>query len=176
MKRVRILLRRCISFSLYSFYMEQNRLIQLLGIPQNLGQQGQIVPVHRPQIVKSHILEHTAGQQCLLQSLLYPVGYPVNRAPQSVGVHNSAVVLLKCEVLWLEPLFSQVVRYTAHIWGNRHAVVVEDNQNLLAALPRVGQPLVGQPAGEGSVSNQGDHLVVLFQHGSGPSHPKCHRH
>ena len=101
---------------------------------------------------------------------------PVEPPAQGGGLHDPAVVPLESEVLGLQPLPGQVVGHTAYILGDRHAVVIEDDQQLLAALSGVGQPLVGQPAGEGTVPDQGQHLIVLPQLGPGPGHAQSHGH
>ena len=169
-KGVRVLLRRGIALALHRFHVEQHRLVQLPGIAQGAGQAGQVVAVHRPHIVKAHVLEHAAGQQALLQGLLYLVCKAIYLAAYFPGVHHTAIVPLKGEVLGLQPLPGQMVGHRPHVCGDGHAVVVQNDQQLLAAGPGVGQPLIGQTAGEGAVANEGHDLIVLPQSLARPDH------
>ena len=66
--------------------------------------------------------------------------------------------------------------HAAHVGGDGHAVVVEDDQQLLSAAAGGGQALIGQPAGEGAVSDEGQHLIVRPRHLPGPGHAQGHRH
>ena len=134
------------------------------------------MPIHRPQVAEAHILKHAARQHTLFQRLFDPVDHPVDHPPRPGGVHNPPVVLFKGEVLGLHPLLGQMVGHPAHVGGDGHAVVVEDDQQLPAAVPGVGQPLIGQSAGEGSVPYQGNHSVAFPQHGPCPRHSQGHRH
>ena len=173
---VGILLSRCEVFSLYGPDMEQDRLLQVPGVAEDLRQLPQVVAVHRPQIGEAHILKQAAGEQALLHRFLQPVGHPVDLPPEPGGVHHLPVVLLEGEILGLQALAGQVLRHAAHVLGDGHAVVVEDDQQLAPALPRGGQALIGQSAGERSVSDESQHPVVLPQHVPGPGHPHRHRH
>ena len=137
---------------------------------------GQVVAVHRPQIGEAHVLKHAAGQQALLQGLFHAVGHPVDLPAQPEGAHHPPVALLEAEILGLEPLPGQVLGHRPHILSDGHAVVVEDYQQLPAALARVGQPLIGQAAGEGPVTDEGEHLIVLPQGVPGLGHAQGHGH
>ena len=175
-KCVRVTLRRCKAFPLYSFDMEQDRLLQACRVPKRLGQFRQIVSIHRSQVGESHILEHTARQEALLQRLFYAMGHPVNLPAQPSGSHKPPVPLLEAEVLGLQALLRQMPGHRAHVPVNGHSVVIQDNQQLLSALPAVRQPLIGQAAGEGPVSDEGGHLIILAQGGPCLDHPYCHCH
>ena len=59
-------------------------------------------------------------------------------------------------------LAGQVLRHTSHALGNGHAVVVQNDNHGLSAVPRVGQTLIGQSAGEGPVSQQRQDMVILM--------------
>ena len=85
--------------------MEQYRLVDILGVPQNFGQKGQVVAVHRAQVAEPHIFKHTARQQGLLQGLLDLMGHPIHCPAWGGGVHDAAVVLFKGEVLGFQSLF-----------------------------------------------------------------------
>ena len=60
--------------------------------------------VYRPQVGEAHILEHTTGQQRVLQGLFQVVGEAVDLPAHKVAVHHPAVEFFKGEVLGLQPL------------------------------------------------------------------------
>ena len=104
------------------------------------------------------------------------MGHVVNLAAQGQHPHGLPIPLLEAQVLGLQALAGQVLRHTSHALGNGHAVVVQNDNHGLSAVPRVGQTLIGQSAGEGSVPYQGNHSVALPQHGPCPRHSQGHRH
>ena len=104
------------------------------------------------------------------------MGHFIDLTSKPESMHHPAVVLLKAQIFRFQSLPGQKLGHTTHIAGNGHPVIVEDDQQLLTALPGVGQSLIGQTAGEGSVSDQSEHLVVLSQSSTGLSHAQRHRH
>ena len=97
-------------------------------------------------------------------------------AANLIGIHHPAIVPLKGEILGLKALFGQVIGHRPHVGGDGHTVVVENDQQLLAAGPGVGQPLIGQTTGEGPVADEGHDFIVLPQRLPGPDHTQSHRH
>ena len=132
--------------------------------------------VHRPQVGEAHVFKHTAGQDTLLQGLLHAVGHPVELPPQPEGAHHLPVPLLEAQVLGLEPLAGQMLGHRPHVLGDGHAVVIEDDQQLPPVLSPVGQPLIGQAAGERPVADEGRHLIVPPQNIPCLGHSQRHGH
>ncbi len=156
--------------------MEQDRAVQLLGVPQQAGEVVHIVPVHRAQVSKAHVLEHTAMEDGVFHRLLRPVGEAVQPPPRGGGPGDLPVYLFKLEVLGLQPLLGQVPGHAPHVLGDGHPVVVEDHHQLLPALARIGKALIGQPARHGPVPQHGENAVIFPVHRPGPGHPQGHRH
>ena len=71
------------------------------------------------------------------------MGHFIDLTSKPESVHHPAVVLLKAQVFRFQSLPGQKLGHTTHIAGNGHPVIIEDDQQLLAALARIGQPLVG---------------------------------
>ena len=142
--------------------MEQHRALQVPGVGEQAGEPFYVMAVHGTKIGKAHILKHTAGQQGLFDGRLDLMGHLVDPPAQGGGPHHLPVAPLESEVLGLEPLPGQMVGHAAHALGDGHAVVVEDDDEGFLAVPRVGQALIGQAAGEGAVTDQGQHAVVLM--------------
>lgn len=79
----------------------------------------------------------------------------INLAANPGGIHNAAVVALEGQILGLEPLLGQMIGHCTHIGSDGHAVVIEDNQQLLPAIPCVGQALIGEPSGKRTIADEG---------------------
>ena len=104
------------------------------------------------------------------------MGHPVNGPAAGQHRHGLAVALFEAQILGLEALVGQVLGHASHIFGDGHAVVVEDDQQRLPAQSRVGEALISQTAGERAVADEGGDMVVLPQQGPGPGHAQGHRH
>ena len=100
----------------------------------------------------------------------------INMLAPRQDCHGPPVALLEPQVLRLQPLMGQMLRYAAHIFRDGHSVVVENDQNGLAALASIGQPLIGQAAGQRAVAKQGSHMVILPFQRSRPGHTQGYRH
>ena len=137
MVRIRVLLGRCKPFPLYSLYMKKNGLIQFLGILQNPGQFMKIVPIHRTKIPESHIFKHTAVEQTLADGLFQPMGQIIYPLSHRSRIHELTVFSLEGEILRLCALLGQILRHASNIWGDGHAVVIQNNKDLLFTLTRV---------------------------------------
>ena len=159
---VRVALSRCIAFPLYCPDMEQHRALQVPGVGEKAGEPFYVMAVHGTKIGKAHILKHTAGQQGLFDGRLDLVGHPVDPSAQGGGPHHLPVAPLEAEILGLEPLPGQMVGHAAHALSDGHPVVVENDDKGLLAVPCVRQTLIGQAAGEGPVTNQGQYTVIFM--------------
>ena len=66
-------------------------------------------------------------------------------------------------------------RHCADIARDRHAVVVEDHDQRLTRGAGVVQSLIGKPAAEGTVTDEGDDAVILAQERARLGHAQRHR-
>ena len=150
---LRLLLRRKVPLSLLCQHMDQHRAVQLPGPRQNRGELLHIVPIHRPQIGKTHVLKHRARVEGFFQVGLDPVVEPVQGPAAGKAVHNGVVPLLEPVVAGPQPQAAQMDRHAPYIGVNGHAVVVEDHNQGLPGGPGVVESLIGQAAGHGSVTD-----------------------
>ena len=176
MEPVRISLSRCIAFSLYSSDVEQDWTVDILGVLEQTGEPAHIVAVHRSQIGEAHLLEHTAREKGALDGCLELVGEPVDMPSAGQLPHQLPVALFKAQVLRLEPLAGQVLGHAAHVFRDGHAVVVEDHDEGLLAVPGVGEALIGQASRERAVADEGQDVVLLPHLRPGVGHAHRHRH
>ena len=66
--------------------------------------------------------------------------------------------------------------HPAHIGVDGHPVIVQNHDHRLVRGPGVIQSLEAQTAAQGSVADQGQHLIVLMQQRPGPCHAQGHGH
>ena len=118
--------------------MEKDRSLDILAVTQELSQTPDVVSVHRAQIGKAHVLKEAARQQGILDRLFDLVGDAVDGLAAGEDPHGPAVALFELEILGPQPLAGQMLGHAAHALGDGHAVVVEDDDHPLAAVPRVG--------------------------------------
>ena len=165
-----------VALALGGAHMEQYRAVQLPGPGQGGTQLVQIVAVHRPQVGEAHVLEHGAGIDGPLHVPLDAVVEVIDPLPAGQAVHHRVVSLLEPVVPRPEPQAAEVGGHAPHVGVDGHAVVVEDDHQGLSRGPRVVEPLVGQPPGEGPVADEGRHGIVRPRQGPGPGHAQGDGH
>ena len=156
-------LREGVALSLLGVHMHQHRAVDLLGPGQHIAQPGQVVAVDGAQVRKAHVLkEGAAGPERLFQAGFQPVVEPVQGGLGGRFTKQSPVPLLEMVVSGLAPQPGQMVRNGAHIGVDGHAVVVQNDDQVLPGGPGVVQSLIGKAAGQGAVADQGQNLIILM--------------
>ena len=74
------------------------------------------------------------------------------RAPGQKGVHFK---------VW-GSLMGQMLRHAAYTAGDRHSIIIENDDQRLTAVACVGQPLVGQSPGQCSIPQQRQDMIIFF--------------
>ena len=171
---VGVLLRRGVALALLCDDVQQHRAVHLLGLPQQVGDPGQIVAIHRPEILEAHVVEHVRADEPALEPFLEAVDAAVEGAAHRVAPGHGAPGALDAVVALAGADVGQVLGHAAHVGGDGHAVVVEDDDELLPADAGVVQALIGKAAGERAVAHQDHNVVVLPLQGPGPGHAQTH--
>ena len=163
----RSLLRICDALALLRHDVQQHRLAQVTRPAQHFLQLRLIVPVHRADVVKAHIVEHVVWQDEVFHAFFHMVQYLIQSARLADGI---AVKLLEVQITWLHALLGQQRRHAADVFVDGHAVVVEHDDHRLAALPGIRQALVCQTAGQGTVADEGNDVIVCACERARPGH------
>ena len=87
-----------------------------------------------------------------------------------------AVVTFEIKVRRLHAHGLKKPRRTSDVLGDRHVVVIENNNKRLAAHGGVGKPLEGKASRHGSVADHGAYIIILAGERSGMRHTKRYRH
>ena len=163
----RCLLRVCDALALLRHDVQQHRLAQVARPAQHFLQLRLIVPVHRADVVKAHVVEHVVWQDEVFYALFHAVQNFIQSACLADG---AAIKLLEVQIAWLHALFGQQRRHAADVFVDGHAVVVEHDDHRLAALPGIRQALVCQTAGQGTVADEGNDVIIRPRERARPGH------
>ena len=155
-------------------HVDQHRSRQGFRPTEQAGQFPHLVAVHGADVGKAHVLEEAAGQDRALDALLYFVVKVIQNPSAGDFFEHFPVRPLEGQVGGTQVVPGQQGGDAAYVLLDGHTVVIEDDHQVLPALPGVGQPLVGQAAGEGAVADEGDDLVILLLQRPRPSHAHGH--
>ena len=100
----------------------------------------------------------------------------IHRAADGIAVEHIAVGLFEFIIGGLRAQQAQMLAHRADVAVNGHPVVVQDDDQRLAARARVVQPLVGKAAGERAVADEREHRVILMLQGPCPRHTERNGH
>src|SRR2546425_1059855 len=142
--------------------MEQHRALDLLQVGEELDQKLQIVAVDWAVVVEAQLLEEEAWDKGVLERL----SHVVKRLLHSLSNHGNAredLVNLLLEVLIkrLRANLVEVLGQCAHRYVNRHAVVIEQDQQVSLKVASMVERLKGHACRDGCIANDG-HRLRLF--------------
>ena len=86
----------------------------------------------------------------------------IHRAADRIAVEQVAIGFFEFIVRRLRAQKSQMLAHRADIAVDRHAVVVQNHNERLAARARVVKSLVGKTAGERAVADQRQYGIILM--------------
>ena len=150
--------------------MNQSRLLQIPGSPKDGNQIPQIMTVHRSQILEAHVFKNRRLQQEMLNSVFRPAGEKVNLFSSRNAVKRTPIPALHAQIFFTGANFGQMPGNTSHIFSDGHFVVIQNDHHGLLAVGRIIQTFVGHAAGNSTVTDQRNHLIILVKHGSGSCH------
>ena len=156
--------------------MDQDRAIQPSGFLQNTHHGRNIVAIHRPQIGNVHLLENHAGNHELFDAALGPAD-AVHQMGTDTGDLGERLgdILLEIVVAGRRPQITEGQRDAAGVFGDRHVVVIENDNEIALQPGGVVQRLEGHTAGQGAVPDHGDHVEVLSPEVPGSGEPQPRR-
>ena len=153
---------RDIALALLRNDVQQHRAGALLRQAQHVFQLPDVVAIDRAVIDEAHLLEKGRAEHELLPALLDGVGKAIDRLAAGHLGRDRAEGLFQPEIARPDADLRQMLGDTADIRSNGHAVVVQNDDQRLIALPGVVQALIGHAAGHRAVAQQGNHAVILL--------------
>ena len=137
--------------------MQELGALEVFHVLQGFHQLGQVVPVQRPDVVKSQFLEHGAGCHHAFHMLLGALG-PL---PEEAEVLEQALGALPHAQVGLGgPDLGEIGGQAALVVADGHLVVIQDHQHIGPLVPGVGQGFEGHAAGDGPVADHRDDLAL----------------
>ena len=172
---LRILLTRGIASALLCHNMQQNRFFHFFRQCQELAHALEVMTVHRTEIGKAHLLEQRGRQDSPLDLRLEAR----NRARDRSAARNTAEPLLDAgfctQILRADTQARQMAAKSADIFGDRHIVVVEHHEQRLPRGAGAAQRLICHAAGQRTVANDRDNVVLLVFKRACMRHAERHR-
>ena len=162
MEFIRRLFRRGIALSFSGQHMKEHRAFNLPRFPERPAKKRKVVPRHRAEIGDPHILKEHARHDQLLDAALGPADLLDHGiAHHGNGVKRVGHALFQPCIEVCRPQFGQILGHASYIFRNRHMVVVQYDDKIGLQMGGVVQRLIGHASSEGTVSDDGDHLVIL---------------
>ncbi len=158
-----------IALALLGHDMDQNRaLVGVAHILEDRDQRVEVVAVDRADVVEAQLLEPGAALPDVAGIFLHARGAPLPGLGQALGqlLADFAQVQIgaaRCDA-------GEVVRQRARRRGDRHVVVVEDDDQAAVHGAGVVDRLVGHAGGHCAVADDGDHVVVATVDVAGDGH------
>ena len=145
----------------------------LLEYPYELGD---IVAVDRTEVAEPERFEkHPRGHDDL-DAFFHPGGDAAKPVAPHVELAGQLVdILFKPVIRRMGDQLSEVVRDRPDVRGDRHVIVVEDDDEVFLHDAGVVHPLVDHPSGHGTVADDRDHFVILAAQLPGGDHSQGRR-
>jgi hypothetical protein len=140
--------------------VDQHRLfVEVLGVVQHRDQGVHVVAVDRADIVEAQFLEEGAAGDHAAGVFLGLAGRVADRGRQLLDHRLAELAHLAIGAARDE--VGQIGAHAAHRRGDRHVVVVEDDDQALCGVDRRVHRLVGHARAHRAVADHGDDAVVL---------------
>ncbi len=167
-----ILLGGWIAEALAGHAVDDHRPTEVTGPPQRRLDRVDIVPVHRPHVLQTEILEHALGLDDVLDALLDPMQGVVERRTDQRGTAEHLLDDVEdLLVLGREPQGSQMIGQPTDGRGVGAPVVVDDHDHRAVRGRDVVQRFPAHAAGQRAVAHNGDDRAGLTTQRVRPGQP-----
>ena len=160
-----------VALALFRVHMHEHRTVQVLRPFERVRELPHIVPVHRAEVGKAHVLEHRRIRQQRLFDIRFQMMVKIiHCAADRVAVEQITIGFFEFIVRRLRAQKSQMLAHRADIAVDRHAVVVQNHDERLAGRTRIVESLIGKAAGERAVADQRQYGIILMLQRPRPRH------
>ncbi len=166
MESDRIFFRRFVTTAFFRHDVQELRTFQVAHVLERGDQPQHVVPINRANIVKAQLFKecarHDHAFDVFFGALEQLFDWRYAREDFLAAFAQRGVKLAGEQLC-------QMVIQRADVLGNRHFVIVQDNQHVRLDIARVVHGLKGHPGGDGAVADHADGaaLLVLFFGGHG---------
>ena len=164
----RMALCRGIPLPFFGFDMNHHCALHFLGVLKHPHHLRYIVAIHRAEVFHSKVFKKHSRNHQLFNAIL-GVADPFYH---TVAVNRNLVQCIfhacfQFRIRFRCSQITQIFRETAHIFGNGHLIVIQDNNKICLELGCVVQSLVGHAAGQGAIPDHRHHRVAAAKKISG---------
>jgi len=144
--------------------VQQDRAVQLLDFVHGMEHLGEIVAVDRTEITEAEPLKEDARHDETLEALFHAARSHTDARPHALEFAGEIPdIRFDLVVQGIGNEVGEIFGHGADIARDRHAVVIDDDNDVFPGRAGIVQPLVGQPPGKGAVADDSDHLKVLLR-------------
>ncbi len=149
-----------VSHTLAGDRVDDDRTVGVLGPRHGVLHLLDVVPVDRTHVLDAELLEEHSGHQQLLHRLLGRLTGRHHGRAEPRARERALDIVTQPPVAAIEPDSGEVTRERTHIGSDGHLVVVQQDDEARAEMPRVIERLEGHAAGERAVADdRHDRLV-----------------
>ncbi len=163
---------RLIALALFRQHVYHNRSVNLFGSLQNIQQALQIMTINRSQISKAQLFKNRSRHHQVLYAAfqaadsLQHITAEFHIFEPALNIIFNFVIGFACTQL------VQIFTHRAHVFGNRHFVIVEHNNHILMQHTGVIQRFESHTAGHGAVTDNSYDIIILTLQVAGAGHAK----
>ena len=166
---------RLIALAFFRQHVYHNRSVNLLGSLHYIQQALQIMAVNRSQISKAKLFKNRSRHHQVLYAAfqaadsLQHITAEFHIFEPTLNIIFNFVIGFACTQL------VQIFTHRAHVFGNRHFVIVEHNNHIFMQHTGVIQRLKSHAASHGAVADNGYDIIILTLQVAGAGHAQCRR-
>ncbi len=154
----RVGLGRRVALALGRDDVQELRSLALAHVAQRRHQRAQVVAVDGSDVVEAHFLEQRAGQHHALDVFLGSLGELTHRRHL---LQHTLAAFAQLRVGAPGQHAREVLRHRADVFGDRHVVVVQDDEQVGGQRAGMVQRLEGHAAGQGAIADDRDCAPLL---------------
>ena len=163
---------RLIALALFRQHVYHNRSVNLFGSLQNIQQTLQIVSVNRSQISKAKLFKNRSRHHQVLYAA-FQAAYSLQHITAEFHIFEPALnIIFNFVIGFACTQLVQIFTHRAHVFGNRHFVIVEHNNHIFMQHTGVIQRLKSHAAGHGAVADNSYNIIILSLQVAGAGHAK----
>jgi len=158
-----------VAFSFGGINVDDRRFGRVFSLFEGMIERGDVVTIDRADIGQTHVIEHRRGHQSRLDMALDPIGEIIEMMAGFCFVERPSIPSLDAIVTALGGNTAEKLPQTPDRTGNRHVVVVENDNNFLMPGPKIVEGLERKTIDDGGVTDDRNHVIVcaFFPTGDG---------
>ena len=164
--------RRLVALALFRQHVYHNRSVNLFGSLQYIQQAIQIVSVNRSQISKAKLFKNRSRHHQVLYAALQAADSLQHITAELHILEPALNIIFNFIIGFACTQLIKIFAHRAHVFGNRHFVIVEHNNHILMQHTGIVQRFESHTAGHGAVTDDSYNIIILSLQVAGAGHAK----